>query len=136
MLADLLDYFNALVWGPPMLLLFGFTGLFLTVGLRALTFRKVRYAFSLLFHSRDRKKEEGDISPFNALMTALSATVGTGNIAGVATAITLGGPGAIFYMWIMALVGMATKYAEAVCAVTFREVDANGKYVGGGCWTG
>ena len=74
---------------------------------------------------------EGEVKPFNALMTALSATVGTGNIAGVATAIALGGPVAIFYMWFIALFGMATKYAEAVCAVTYREVDANGKYVGG-----
>ena len=74
---------------------------------------------------------QGEVKPFNTLMTALSATVRTGNIAGVATVTALGGPDAIFYMWLIALFGMATKYAEAVCAVTYREVDANGKYVGG-----
>ena len=125
MIENFINYVNALVWGPPMLLLLALTGVFLTIGLRFLTFRKIKYSFNLLLHSRDEKKE-GDISPYKALMTALSATVGTGNIAGVATAITLGGPGAIFYMWIMALIGMATKYAEAVCAVTYREVDAEG----------
>ena len=92
--------------------------------------RKVGYGFRLLF-DKDAVAGEGEVKPFNALMTALSATVGTGNIAGVATAIALGGPGAIFYMWLIALFGMATKYAEAVCAVTYREVDASGKYVGG-----
>ena len=92
--------------------------------------RKVGYGFRLLF-DKNQAVGEGEVKPFNALMTALSATVGTGNIAGVATAIALGGPGAIFYMWLIALFGMATKYAEAVCAVTYREVDATGKYVGG-----
>ncbi|WP_235602828.1 alanine/glycine:cation symporter family protein [Piscirickettsia litoralis] len=78
-----------------------------------------------------RKKAKGEISGFRALTTAMAATVGTGNIAGVATAIVLGGPGAIFWMWITALVGMVTKYAEAVLAVKYREIDANGNYVGG-----
>ncbi len=80
------------------------------------------------------EKEEdikGEISPFNALMTSLSATIGTGNIAGVATAIFLGGPGALFWMWCTALVGMATKFAEAVCAVQYRETDEDGNHVGG-----
>ena len=88
------------------------------------------YGFRLLF-DKDGATGDGEVKPFNALMTALSATVGTGNIAGVATAIALGGPGAIFYMWLIALFGMATKYAEAVCAVTYREQDATGRYVGG-----
>ena len=120
---------NSFVWGPPMLGMLGVTGLLLTLGLVFMPWRKVRYGFKLLFDKN--QVGQGEVKPFNALMTALSATVGTGNIAGVATAIALGGPGAIFYMWLIALFGMATKYAEAVCAVTYREVDANGKYVGG-----
>lgn len=120
---------NGIVWGPPMLLLIGLTGAFLMAGLWAMPLRKLFYAFKLLF--TPQRAGEGDISPFKALMTALSATVGTGNIAGVATAIYLGGPGALFYMWVIALLGMATKYAEAVCAVKFREVDSKGHFVGG-----
>lgn len=120
---------NSFAWGPPMLTLLGLTGLFLTIGLGFLPWRKIGYAFKLLFSKPD--SDEGDIPPFNALMTAMAATIGTGNIAGVATAIALGGPGAIFYMWLIAFIGMATKYAEAVCAVHFREVDHNGKHVGG-----
>lgn len=120
---------NGIVWGPPMLLLIGLTGAFLMAGLLAMPLRKLFYAFKLLI--TPQPAGEGDISPFKALMTALSATVGTGNIAGVATAIFLGGPGALFYMWVIALVGMATKYAEAVCAVKFREVDSEGHFVGG-----
>ena len=92
--------------------------------------RKLSHGFKLLF-SGHADKNQGDISPFQALMTALSATIGTGNIAGVATAIFLGGPGAIFWMWITALFGMATKYGEAVLAVKYRETDSRGKRVGG-----
>ena len=125
-----IDTINAFVWGPPMLGMLGVTGLLLTLGLVFMPWRKIGYGFRLLFDRSD-PAGEGEVKPFNALMTALSATVGTGNIAGVATAIALGGPGAIFYMWLIALFGMATKYAEAVCAVRFREVDKNGKYVGG-----
>lgn len=127
---NLVSQVNAFAWGPPMLLLLGCTGVFLTVGTLFVSWRKIPYAFKLLFDTKDTEGE-GEIKPFNALMTALSATVGTGNIAGVATAIALGGPGAIFYMWLIALFGMATKYAEAVCAVTYRETDANNNYVGG-----
>ena len=127
-----IDSVNAFVWGPPMLGMLGVTGLFLTLGLVFMPWRKVGYGFRLLFDkSAGGRESAGDVQPFNALMTAMSATVGTGNIAGVATAIALGGPGAIFYMWLIALFGMATKYAEAVCAVTYREVDANGMHVGG-----
>jgi AGCS family alanine or glycine:cation symporter len=94
--------------------------------------RRIPYAFMQLAHGgRRHAGEEGDVSPFGALMTALSATVGTGNIAGVAVAIAIGGPGALFWMWMTALVGMATKYAEGVLAVRFREVDADGRHVGG-----
>ena len=127
---DIINQINAFVWGPPMLGMLGVTGLLLTLGLVFMPWRKIPYGFKLLF-SRGDGEGEGEVKPFNALMTALSATVGTGNIAGVATAIFLGGPGAIFYMWVIALFGMATKYGEAVCAVRFRETDANGKYVGG-----
>jgi AGCS family alanine or glycine:cation symporter len=105
-------------------------GLFLTLGLKLLTILKIPLGFKLLWQGRI-PGGKGDISPFNALMTSLAATIGTGNIAGVATAIFLGGPGAIFWMWMTALVGMATKFAEAVLAVHFREEDERGKYVGG-----
>ena len=129
-LNSIINSVNSFAWGPPMLGILGVTGLLLTLGLVFMPWRKVGYGFRLLF-DKDAVAGEGEVKPFNALMTALSATVGTGNIAGVATAIALGGPGAIFYMWLIALFGMATKYAEAVCAVTYREVDASGKYVGG-----
>lgn len=120
---------NSFAWGPPMLGMLGVTGVLLTLGLVFMPWRKVGYGFRLLFAKGSAGA--GEVKPFNALMTALSATVGTGNIAGVATAIALGGPGAIFYMWLIAMFGMATKYAEAVCAVRYREVDAEGKHVGG-----
>ena len=129
-LNNFINSVNAFAWGPPMLGILGVTGVLLTLGLLFMPWRKVGYGFRLLF-DKSSAVGEGEVKPFNALMTALSATVGTGNIAGVATAIALGGPGAIFYMWLIALFGMATKYAEAVCAVTYREVDAEGKYVGG-----
>lgn len=119
-----------IVWGPLMLLLLLGTGIFLTLGLKGMTIRRIPYAFRQLLNGR-KGSGEGEVSPFNALMTSLSSTVGTGNIAGVATAISLGGPGALFWMWCTALVGMATKYAEAVLAVNYRETDSLGKKVGG-----
>ena len=125
-----IDAINGLVWGPIMLTLLLGTGIFLTIGLRGMTITRIPYAFKQLLKGR-KASSEGEISPFNALMTALSSTVGTGNIAGVATAIGIGGPGALFWMWCTALVGMATKYAEAVLAVNYRETDAAGKKVGG-----
>ncbi len=125
-----IDAINGLVWGPIMLTLLLGTGIFLTIGLRGMTITRIPFAFKQLFKGR-KGSGEGEISPFNALMTALSSTVGTGNIAGVATAIGIGGPGALFWMWCTALVGMATKYAEAVLAVNYRETDAAGKKVGG-----
>lgn len=121
---------NAWAWGPAMLVLLLGTGLYLSLGLRFLTLRKIPVAVRLLFQGRTGKGD-GDISPFSALMTSLSATIGTGNIAGVATAVALGGPGALFWMWITALLGMATKYAEAVLAVRFREQDKLGNFSGG-----
>ena len=125
------NWLNGIVWGVPMLVLILGVGVFLTFGLRLLTITKIPFGFKLLWQGRIPGDSAGEMSPFNALMTSLAATIGTGNIAGVATAIFLGGPGAVFWMWMTALVGMATKFAEAVCAVHFREQDERGKYVGG-----
>ena len=130
-ITQILTNISSVVWGPYTLILLVGTGLYLTVGLRFLTIRKLGYGFRMLWQGRKSNQAEGDITPFNALMTALSATVGTGNIVGVATAIAIGGPGAIFWMWMTALVGMATKYGEAVLAVKYREVDNRGRYQGG-----
>lgn len=106
------------------------TGLYMMIRLKALPLRKIGYGFSQLF-AKPAGAKEGDISPFNALMTALAATIGTGNIVGVATAIGIGGPGALFWMWCSALLGMATKFSEATLAVNFREIDSKGNRVGG-----
>lgn len=122
---------NSVVWGPLMLVLILGTGLYLMVGLKFMPLRHIPQAFRLMLAGRHADSSDGQITPFNALMTSLSATIGTGNIAGVATAISIGGPGALFWMWCTALVGMATKYAEAVCAVEYREVDQDGNYAGG-----
>ncbi|MBA1145441.1 sodium:alanine symporter family protein [Ectothiorhodospiraceae bacterium WFHF3C12] len=129
-IVNAIAYLNGLVWGVPMLVAILGTGVFLMGRLRGMPIRRLGYGFRMLWAGR-LSKEEGDITPFNALMTSLSATIGTGNIAGVATAVALGGPGALFWMWCTALVGMATKYAEAVCAVNYREVDEAGYHVGG-----
>ena len=128
--SQIISYINALLWGAPMLILILGVGVFLTIGLSLLPVRKINHAFTLMWQGR-ASTGAGDISAFHALMTSLSATIGVGNIAGVATAIALGGPGAVFWMWMTALVGMATKYSEAVCAVHFRETDATGKHIGG-----
>lgn len=129
-LKQLVDSLNAWIWGMPMLAFIMAVGAFLMIELRALPILKTAYGFRLLWSGR-KSHGDGDITPFNALMTSLSATIGTGNIAGVATAITLGGPGALFWMWCAGLFGMATKYAEVVCAVKYREKDSKGNYVGG-----
>ena len=129
-LNSLLSQLNSFIWGPFMLALLLGVGIYLSIGLKLMPWRKIGHGFTLLF-SGQADKDQGEISPFQALMTALSATIGTGNIAGVATAIFLGGPGAIFWMWVTALFGMATKYGEAVLAVKYRETDARGKRVGG-----
>lgn len=133
-LTSIIGAINGVVWGPLMLVLILGVGLFLMLGLRLMPILKLGTGFKLLFQGRTSKEGEeksGEISPFQALMTALSATVGTGNIAGVATAVFLGGPGALFWMWCTALVGMATKFSEAVLAVKYREVDEEGRHVGG-----
>jgi len=131
-LTQLLNSISSFVWGPVILALLLGTGIYLMAGLLFMPIRQLPAAFALLWRGRKSNDlDDGEISPFSALMTSLAATIGTGNIAGVATAIFLGGPGAIFWMWLTALVGMATKYAEAVLAVKYRETDANGAYVGG-----
>ena len=124
---------SGVIWGPFLLipLLLG-TGLYLTIRLGGLQFVKLIPAMNLgLVKRRDKGEEEGDISQFQALTTALAATVGTGNIVGVATALSIGGPGALFWMWITGLVGMVTKYAEAFLAVRFRTTDTAGEKSGG-----
>ncbi|AIC93663.1 alanine/glycine:cation symporter family protein [Shouchella lehensis] len=130
---DIIENINNFLWGPPgLILLFG-TGLFLTVALKGLQFRRLLHAFKLAFGKEDEKDSsaEGDISHFRTLMTSLSATIGIGNIAGVATAISFGGPGAIFWMWVVGLLGMATKYAEALLAVKYRVKNDRGEYSSG-----
>lgn len=129
-ITNAVNWLNGVVWGVPMLVLILGVGIYLTFGLKLLSILKIPFGFKLLWQGRIPGGDSG-ISPFNALMTSLAATIGTGNIAGVATAIFLGGPGAVFWMWMTALVGMATKYAEAVLAVKYREKDERGKYVGG-----
>ncbi|KZK84632.1 Amino-acid carrier protein AlsT [Pseudovibrio sp. Ad13] len=129
-MTNILGEINSIVWGPVMLIAILGVGLFLQIGLKLMPIFKLGTGFSLLWKGR-QGEGGGEISPFNALMTSLSATIGTGNIAGVATAVFLGGPGALFWMWMTALVGMATKYAEAVLAVKYRERDNAGNFVGG-----
>ena len=127
--ATLMADINNFVWGPIMLALLVGTGIFLTVRLHFLPWRNLVYAIRMIFRHRD--EHEGDISPFQSLMTALSATVGTGNIVGVATAMVLGGPGALVWMWISAAFGLSTKYAESVLAVKYRETNSVGEMSGG-----
>ena len=129
---NILNLMNDLVWGPPLLILLVGTGIYFTVKLGFLQITKLPLAFKYLFSKdEDQVKGDGDISSFAALCTALSATIGTGNIVGVATAVGTGGPGAILWMWIAAFVGMATKYAEGFLAIKYRECDENGQMCGG-----
>ncbi|WP_019779865.1 alanine/glycine:cation symporter family protein [Streptococcus sobrinus] len=127
----MLDFFTKIddfVWGPPLLVLLVGTGIYLTIRLGLLQVLRLPKAFKLIFAE---DKGEGDISSFAALATALAATVGTGNIVGVATAIGTGGPGALFWMWMAACFGMATKYAEGLLAIKYRTKDDNGQVSGG-----
>ncbi|HGK7344008.1 TPA: sodium:alanine symporter family protein [Streptococcus suis] len=126
---ELMQHINDFVWGPPLLLLLVGTGVYLTLRLGVFQIGKLPTAFRLIFSSD--QSGQGDVSSFAALCTALAATVGTGNIVGVATAITTGGPGALFWMWVAAFFGMATKYAEGFLAIKYRTKDANGQAAGG-----
>ena len=133
-LKDLLQNISDFIWGPPLLILLVGTGVYLTLRLRLLQIFKLPLALKYVFGKDEEENDEGaegDVSSFGALCTALSATIGTGNIVGVATAVKAGGPGALFWMWISAFFGMATKYAEGVLAIKYREVDENGNMAGG-----
>ncbi|MXX09113.1 MAG: alanine:cation symporter family protein [Synechococcus sp. SB0667_bin_8] len=126
------DPINSFAWGWPTVILIAATGILLMLRLGFMPIRRLGYGFRLMLKPADSSEDkDGDITPFQALMTSLSATVGTGNIAGVAAAIFVGGPGAVFWMWVVAFFGIATKYAEAVLAVHYREVDPLGNHVGG-----
>ena len=126
---------NGIVWGPPMLALLIGTGILLTVRSGFVQVRKfgtiMKHTLGSLFTPDAHKKDESGVTPFQAVATALASTVGTGNITGVATAITLGGPGAVFWMWVSAFFGMMTKYAEVLLAVHFREKNERNEWVGG-----
>ena len=124
---------NSFVWGPPMLFLLVGTGVYLTIGTKFFSILKLGYVLRntlLKIFSKDQAGE-GEITPFQAVATALAATVGTGNIAGVATAIALGGPGAVFWMWVSAVFGMTTKFGEVVLSINYREKTQDGRFVGG-----
>ena len=128
-LNNLIGAIGSFAWGPVMITLLFATGLILSVGTKFVQYRKLGLAFKLLFTKTD--DAEGDISPFQALMTSLAATIGTGNIAGVATAIAIGGPGAVFWMWVTAILGGATKFSEALLAIRYRVTDEKGEKSGG-----
>lgn len=128
----IIDAISTFVWGPPTLILIVGTGLYLTLRLGFLQFKTLPYALKLAFSpGKQDKKSKGDISHYQALTTAMAATIGTGNIVGVATAVVMGGPGAVLWMWLAALLGMATKYAEALLAVKYRVVNSKGEMSGG-----
>ena len=133
-LEEVLKNIDGIVWGPPLLILLVGTGIYFTFKLNFIQMFKLPLAIKYLFLNDDDKSDneaKGEVSSFAALCTALSATRGTGNIVGVATAIATGGPGALFWMWVAAFFGMATKYAEGVLAIKYREVDENGEMSGG-----
>ncbi|SJL83084.1 alanine/glycine:cation symporter family protein [Vibrio palustris] len=130
-LTDTLNTIDHFVWGPPLLILLVGTGAYFTLRLGLIQFRHLPTALKMVFSKNTNDKTPGDVSAFAALCTALSATIGTGNIVGVATAIKIGGPGALFWMWLAALFGMATKYAECLLAIKYRKIDDNGQMVGG-----
>ena len=121
LIKDILTPINSFVWGPVMLVMLVGTGLYLNIGLKFYSFRNWIRAYKCLWEGRSDKSSHGEISPWNALMTAIAADIGTGNIVGVATAIAIGGPGALFWMWVTALVGMMTKFSEVLLSVHFRE---------------
>ena len=127
------DFINGLVWGPPMLILIVGTGIYLTIRTNFFSITKLGYTMKNTFSKIFSKEQvgEGEVTAFQAVSTALAATVGTGNIAGVGTAIAIGGPGAVFWMWLAAVFGMATKYAEVVLAIEYREKTPDNRFVGG-----
>ena len=123
---------NSFVWGPYMLILLVGTGIYLTLRTNFMSITKLGYILKTLYsRCLQEGKGEGEITAFQAVATALAATVGTGNIAGVATAIALGGPGAVFWMWLSAVFGMTTKFGEVVLSINYREKTPDGRFVGG-----
>lgn len=135
-LSNILTAIDDFVWGPVMLILLVGTGIFLTIRTKALCWRNLPYALSSVLSKEARKKEgDGDVSPFSALTTALAATIGTGNIVGVATAMVSGGPGALIWMWISAAFGITSKFSECMLAIKYREVNERGEMSGGPMYT-
>ncbi len=128
---DLLTTIDNMIWGIPLILLLLGTGIYFSYRLRFIQFKRLGLALKLVFKPNENDGKEGDVSSFQALCTALSSTIGTGNIVGVATAIAAGGPGAMFWMWVSAFFGMATKYSEALLAIKYRVKDENGQMAGG-----
>lgn len=128
---EFINWLDGMVWGPPIMILLVGTGLFLTIALGGIQFRRIGWSIKFTLFEGRKKQGEGDITPFQALMATIAGTVGIGNIAGVATAIHLGGPGALFWMWITALVGMATRYSEGLLGVAFRGKLPDGTMIGG-----
>lgn len=131
---DTLDTFLAklrdIVWGPPLLALLLGTGAYLTFLLRGMQFKYLGYAFRQIY-AEQKRNSEGDINPYESLMTTLAGAIGTGAIVGVSTALVVGGLGALFWMWVTALLGMATKYSESLLAIKYRDVDSRGEMIGG-----
>ncbi|AHF81093.1 alanine/glycine:cation symporter family protein [Thermococcus paralvinellae] len=128
---EFINWLDGMVWGPPIMILLVGTGLFLTIVLKGIQFRRLGWSIRFTLFEGRKKQGEGDITPFQALMATIAGTVGIGNIAGVATAIHLGGPGALFWMWVTALVGMATRYSEGLLGVAFRSKLPDGTMIGG-----
>lgn len=136
-LSSIISTIDDFVWGPVMLILLVGTGIFLTFRTRFLTWRNLGYALksTLSKEARTKSRGEGDVSPFSALTTALAATIGTGNIVGVATAMVSGGPGALVWMWISAAFGLTSKFSECMLAIKYREVNEKGEMSGGPMYT-
>lgn len=136
-LSNVISAIDDFVWGPVMLVLLVGTGIYLTFRMRFLTWRNLGYALkrTLSKEARTKSRGEGDVSPFSALTTALAATIGTGNIVGVATAMVSGGPGALVWMWISAAFGLTSKFSECMLAIKYREVNEKGEMSGGPMYT-
>ena len=136
-LAEIVSKMDDFVWGPVMLILLVGTGIFLTIRLKSRPWRNLGYALksTLSKEARTKSRGEGDVSPFSALTTALAATIGTGNIVGVATAMVAGGPGALVWMWISACFGLTSKFSECMLAIKYREVNEKGEMSGGPMYT-
>lgn len=136
-LAEIVSKMDDFVWGPVMLIILVGTGIFLTIRLKFRPWRNLGYALksTLSKEARTKSRGEGDVSPFSALTTALAATIGTGNIVGVATAMVAGGPGALVWMWISACFGLTSKFSECMLAIKYREVNEKGEMSGGPMYT-